>query len=36
MNIKDEYIEKTKEYLDDLRKKINKKTMLKEEIMITE
>ncbi len=34
MNIKDEYIEKTKEYLDDLRKKINKKTMLKEEIKL--
>ena len=34
MNIKKDYIEKTKEYLIDLRKKINRKNMLKEEIKI--
>ena len=34
MNVKKDYIEKTKEYLIDLRKKINRKNMLKEEIKI--
>ena len=32
MNIKEEYIQKTKEYLGDLRKKIDKKYMLEDEI----
>ena len=34
MNIKKDYIEKTKEYLEDLRKKINRKQMLNDEIKI--
>lgn len=34
MNIKDEYIDKTKDYISDLRKKIDKKAMLKDEIKI--
>lgn len=34
MNIKKDYIEKTKEYLVDLRKKINRKNMLNDEIKI--
>ena len=34
MNIKKEYIEKTKEYLKDLRKKINRKNMLNDEIKL--
>lgn len=34
MNIKKDYIEKTKEYLVDLRKKINRKNMLNDEINI--
>lgn len=34
MNIKKDYIEKTKEYLKDLRKKINKKNMLNDEIKL--
>lgn len=34
MNIKDEYIEKTKIYLSDLRKKIDKKSMLEDEIQL--
>ena len=34
MNIKDEYIDKTKIYLKDLRKKIDKKAMLEDEIQL--
>ncbi len=34
MNIKDEYIDKTKIYLKDLRKKLDKKAMLEEEIQL--
>ena len=38
MNIKEEYIDKTKEYLSDLRKKIDKKEILKDkkEMLIDE
>ena len=34
MNIKEEYIEKTKTYLKDLRKKIDKRAMLQDEIQL--
>lgn len=34
MNIRDEYIVKTKDYLHDLRKKIDRKTILEDEIKI--
>ena len=34
MNIKEEYIDKTKIYLKDLRKKLDKKNMLEDEIQL--